>query len=164
MEKASNIFRVLINNNDFMLFFWFFFSIPSMFWESIRLRSKVLSEEDLVEIDPKFKGIKSEYTAFGLFAIVVLLFLLTVVFPRFASWAMKTYERRFDPMLIFFFSGYGIYQAIFALRKGVYPMGKMLTFRYDDEKVIRRVAKEHILVSLVLFAGSVLFFFVFAQF
>ena len=166
MEKASAIFVELMSSKNFILLFWGFFIMLNMFWESIRLRSKILSEEDLVEIDPKFKGIKSEYVAFSFFWLSILLFSLMVIFPRLDSWAMKTYGKRFDAMLmsVFFFSGYGIYQGAFALLKGVYPIRTMLAFRYDDEKIISRVAKEHIIFSLILFVSSILLFFIFAQF
>ena len=165
MEKASIIFSVLIHSDEFMFIFWGFLGMINIFWDSIRLRTKILSEEQLIEINPKFKGIKSDYTVFSIFWIfVVLLLPLLTIFANLDTWAMEMYGRRFFPMLVYFFSGYGIYQGVFALSKSVYPMGKMLSFQYAEEKVIKHFAKEHIIVSLVLFVMSVSSFFIIVQF
>lgn len=165
MEKVTIIFSTLIHSDDFMYIFWGSLGMLNMFWDSIRLRSEVLSEEKLVEIDRKFRGIKSNYTTFSIIWIsVVFLLPILTIFQSIDSWAVETYGRRFFPAIVYFFSGYGIYQALFALSKGVYPMGKMLVFKYADEKVIRSFAKEHIIFSLILFAVSLLSFFIIVRF
>jgi hypothetical protein len=165
MDKVAIIFSTLIHSDDFMYIFWGGLGMLNMFWDSIRLRSEVLSEEKLVEIDRRFRGIKSNYTVFSIFWIfVVLLLPFLTIFRDIDSWTVETYGRRFYPAMVYFFSGYGIYQGLFALSKGVYPMGRALFFQYADEKVIRSVAKEHIIVSLILFVVSVLSFFIVVQF
>ncbi len=165
MEKVTIIFSTLIHSDDFMYLFWGGLGMLNIFWDSIRLRSEVLSEEKLVEIDRKFRGIKSNYTIFSVIWLSVMFLLpLLTIFPTIDSWAVETYGRRFFPAIVYFFSAYAIYQGLFALSKGVYPMGKALFFQYADEKVIRSFAKEHIVFSLILFVVSVLSFFIVVQF
>ena len=69
-------------------------------------------------------------------------------------------EIRFYPVGVVFAVGYGIYQGMFALRKGVYPMAKSLLYIYDDKARIRSIAKYQILIALTTFCVAILFFFV----
>jgi hypothetical protein len=159
MEKASIIFSVLIHSDEFMYLFWGILGFFNMILGSFLLMSKSLGEKELVEISPDFKNINSDYIVFSIFAIMLIITPILIMMSGLDKWALANYMRRFYPTFVFFFSGYGIYQALFAISKGVYPMGKILYFIYDDIKVIRRAAKIHIISSVVLFALSILVFF-----
>ena len=160
MEKASIIFSVLIHSEEFMYLFWGILGFFNMSLGSFLLKSKALSEKELAEISPNFKNIISDYVVFSLFAIALIIALIWMMMSGLNNWALTNYGRKFYPLFVFFFSGYGIYQALFAITKGVYPMGKILYFIYDDMKLIRRVAKIQIISSVALFVLSVLVFFV----
>ena len=164
MNNISVFFSELLHNDKFLFYFWGILGSVIFFWESIRLRVPALTEEQLVEINPDFKGIKSSYQNFGLISIAILTTSLIMIFSRIDSWAIETYERRFFPMFVFFLSGYGIYQGTFAMLNNVYPMRKLLIFKYAEKEEIQRVAKEQITVSIVLFVLSVLSFFIIVQF
>jgi len=159
MEKASIIFSVLMHSDDFMYLFWGALGILNMGLGSFLLKSKGLTEKELVEISPHFKNMISNYTVFSVFAIMLIIAPIWITMSGLNNWALVHYGRKFYPSIVFFFSGYGIYQALFAISKGVYPMGKMLYFIYDDVKLIQRAAKIHIISSVVLFVLSVLVFF-----
>ena len=160
MEKASIIFSVLIHSDEFMYLFWGALGIINMSLGTYLLKSKGLGEKELAEISPNFKNIISDYVVFSLFAIALIIALIWMMMSGLNNWALTNYGRKFYPSFVFFFSGYGIYQALFAITKGVYPMGKILYFIYDDMKSIRRVAKIQIISSVALFVLSVLVFFV----
>jgi hypothetical protein len=159
MEKASIIFSVLIHSDEFMYLFWGALGIINMSLGTYLLKSKGLGEKELTEISPKFKNINSDYIVFSFFAIMLIIAPVLLMMSGTDKWAMANYGRRFYPAIAFFCSGYGIYQALFAIFKDVYPMGKILYFIYDDIKVIRRAAKIHIISSVALFALSILVFF-----
>ena len=160
MEKASIIFSVLIHSDEFMYLFWGALGILNMGLGSFLLKSKALGEKELAEISPNFKNIISDYVVFSLFAIILIIAPIWMMMSGLNNWALTNYGRKFYPSFVFFFSGYGIYQALFAITKGVYPMGKILYFIYDDVKSIRRAAKIQIISSVSLFVLSVLVFFI----
>ena len=159
MEKASIIFSILIRNDDFMYLFWGGLGLINILLGSFLIRSKPMGEKELVEISPDYKNINADYMIFTLFAIFLIGFPMLLMWSRLDKWAEMNYSRDFYPLFVFFFSGYGIYQAVFALSKGVYPMGKVMSFLYDDSNLIRRAARIHITSSSVLFVLSLLTFF-----
>jgi len=158
MEKASIIFSILIHNDSFMGIFWGFLGILNLSWGFFCLRANSLSEKELGEIDPRFENINLDYAIFSLFAACITLFLLFTMQSSLDKWAMANYGREFYPVFVFFFSAYGIYQALFAIRKGVYPMGIIMSFQYAETTAVRRVAIYQITASTILFVVSVLFF------
>ncbi len=160
MEKASIIFSVLIHSDEFRYLFWGVLGFFNMSLGSFLLKSKGLGEKELTEISPNFKNINSDYIVFSLFAIMLIIAPIWITMSSLDKWALANYGRRFYPTFVFFCSGYGIYQALFAISKGVYPMGKILYFVYDDVKLIRHAAKIHIISSVVLFVLSILVFFI----
>ena len=123
------------------------------------LKAKGLGAKELAGISPNFKNIISDYVVFSLVAIMIILAPMWMMMSSLDKWALLNYGRRFYPSFVFFFSGYGIYQALVAITKGVYPMGNILYFVYDDVKRIRHAAIIHAISSVTLFALAVLVFF-----
>ena len=161
MEKALIIFSILIHNYDFMFLFCMFITFPVGMWHIFYFPSKSrFNEKALAEISPEFKNINSDYIVFSVFAVAFLmLFPLLVLAPSWDKWAMLNYGIKFYPSIIFFNAGYGIYQGLFALIKGVYPMAKSLTYAYDDKAKIQRIGKYQIIISISAFILAALFFF-----
>ncbi len=161
MEKVSIIFSTLTHNHDFMLWFWFFATMPVAIWHVLYFSSKKqLTEKELTEISPEFKNINADYVVFSVFAIGLLMaFPLLVLAPGWDKWAVQKFGIEFYPSMTMFSAGYGIYQGLFALIKGVYPMAKSLTYAYDDAAKIRRVARYQIVISISAVMFVTLFFF-----
>jgi hypothetical protein len=160
METASMILSRLIQSDEVMYLFWGVLGALNLFFGSFLLKGEHLNEEELTKKSPDFKHINSDYMIFSVIAIAILFLLLGMTWSRFDNWAWVNYGRKFYPSVVFLFSAYGIYQALFALSKGVYPMGRMLSFIFDDGEVIRRAAKRQIISSIGLSLLSVLFFFI----
>lgn len=165
MDKAAIIFSILTHDYDFMQIFWLFVSLPAGFWHLFSFPSKKqLTEKELVEISPTFKGIDSDYIIFSILGLGLLVLLPTFVFlPEVDHWAELNFGIRFYPSSAVFAVGYGISQGLFALFKGVYPRAKFLLYIYDEEVRIRRVAMYQILIALLTFGIATLFFFVTAR-
>jgi len=161
MEKVSIIFSILTHDQEFMRVFWLFAILPVGFWHLFYfLSSKELTEKELVAISSDFEGINGDYIGFSILAICLLLgFPLIVIAPGLDKWAMQKFGMEFYPSFAMFGAGYGIYQGLFALIKGVYPMGRSLTYAYDKKAKIRRVAIHQILISIFAVVFVVLFFF-----
>ena len=161
MEKTLIIFSILTHNHDFMMFFWLFVTMPVGIWHTFYFPSKShVSEKALVEISPEFKSINAEYIVFSIFAVgLLMLFPLLGLSPSLDKWSMMKYGIRFYPSILSFTAGFGIYQGLFALIKGVYPMAKSLYYVCDDKAKIRRIAKYQILISVFAVVFVVLFFF-----
>lgn len=161
MDKATIFFSILTHDYDFMLWFWVIVTFPLGFWHIFYFPSKThISEKELAEISPEFKNINFEYMAFSFLAIgLLMMFPLLVLAPSWDKWSMLRYGIRFYPSILSFTAGYGIYQGLFALIRGVYPMAKSLSYVYDDQAKIRRIAKYQILISVSAVVFVVLFFF-----
>ena len=161
MEKGSLIFSILTHDYEFMRWFWLFAALPIGIWHVFYFpSSKHLTEKELVGISSEFEGINGDYIGFSVVAICLLIgFPLIVLASGLDKWAIEKFGVGFYPSSTLFGAGYGIYQGLFALRKSVYPMGKSLTYAYDDKAKIRRVAKNQILSSISAVVFAVLFFF-----
>jgi hypothetical protein len=142
--------------------FWIFLGIlNSEIWHPFLVGMKYLSQSDLAKISPRFSSIDSEYNAFILpWAIFVLLIPMLFLGTWINSWAIHNYGQWFYPIIVYLSSAYAVGEAVFALKRGVFPVGRLLKFRYGDEAAIRRVAKYQIVSSIVLFCISVIMFFV----
>ncbi len=143
-----------------MFGFWGILGMFNLFWDLFFFRSKVFSEEQLVEINPKFRGIKSYDSSFNLIAVIFILVLTMATWSSLDKWALINYGRRFYPLVVFFTSAFGISQGSFALLKDVYPVLKMSYFRYADVKVVHRAAKYQITSSIAVFVLAVSSFFI----
>ncbi len=161
MEKVLIILSTLTHNHNFMLWFWFFATIPVAIWQVFYFPAKKqLTEKELAEISPEFKNINADYVVFSIFAIGLLIgFPLLVLAPSLDKWAVQNFGIEFYPSMTMFSAGYGIYQGLFALIKGVYPMAKSLTYAYDDAAKVRRAAKYQIVISIAAVVFVTLFFF-----
>ena len=161
MEKVPIIFSTLTHDFEFMLWFWVIATFPTGLWHTFYFPPNThLREKDLMETSPEFKNINSEYLVFSIFALgLLMLFPILVLTPHLDKWSMLNYGIRFYPSYLSITAGYGIYQGLFALIKGVYPMGKFFSYVYDDKTKIRRIAKYQILISIASVIFVVLFFF-----
>jgi hypothetical protein len=161
MEKASLIFSILTHDHDFMMWFWLFITMPVGGWHLFYFWSKKqLTEKQLIEISADFEGINGTYIGFSIVAIGLLIgFPFMVLAPGLNKWALLNYGMKFYPSVVFINAGYGIYQSLFALMKGVYPMAKSLSYIYDDKAKIHSVAKYQILISIAAVIFVSLFFF-----
>ncbi len=160
MEKTTTIFLELIHDDKFMFYFWGFLGMFNLFWDLFFFRSKVFSEEQLIEIDPKFQGIKSYDSTFNLITIALILVLMMTSWSSLDNWALTNYGRRFYPFVVFFTSALGVSQGVFALLRDVYPVLKMPYFRYTNVKVIHHTARYQIASSIAVFILSILSFFI----
>ncbi len=121
---------------------------------------KQLTEKQLLEISPSFENINGEYIGFSIAAIALLIFApMLLIESAVDPWALAHFGMRFYPWVVLFNVGYAIYQASFALYKGVYPMGKGLSYAYEDKAVIWRVAVQQIAIALAALGIAVLFYF-----
>ncbi len=161
MEKISIIISILTHDPEFMRWFWLFAALPAGIWHVFYFPSnKQLSEKQLVEISSEFEGTNGNYIGFSVIAICLLMgFPLMVLAPGLDKWSMQKFGIEFYPSSTMFGAGYGIYQGLFALMKGVYPMGTSLSYAYDDKAKINRVAKYQILIAISVMIIGVLFFF-----
>lgn len=161
MEKVSIIFSIVTHDYDFMMWFWLIATMPVGGWHLFYFpSSQLLSEKQLIEISSDFEGIDGSYMGFSILAIALLIgFPFMVLMPGLNKWSMLVYGIEFYPAIVLVNSGYGIYQSLFALMKGVYPMGKSSSYAYDDKAKISRIAKYQILISVSAVLFVVLFFF-----
>ncbi len=165
MEKVSIMFSALTHDFKFMSWFWLIVTFPVGLWHIFYFPTKKqLKEKELVEISPKFYGIDDEYLVFSLLGIGLLIFLPIYIFITYVDpWSLSTFGIKFYPSLTVISVGYGIFQGLFALLKGVYPMAKSLSYAYDEQDIIRRIAKYQIFIALATFGIVVLFFFATAR-
>ncbi len=161
MEKALIIFSVLIHSDEVMYLFWGILGLLNLKAGSFLLKEKAVTENKLKEISPDHEHIMYDYTTYSVYTLALTFILTWIIMSSFNDWALVNYGRKFYPSLIFGFSIYGVFTALFALSKGVYPIvqPRMLHFIYADGKLINRAAKLHIIISVVLLSMSVLFFF-----
>ncbi len=161
MEKVSIIFSILTHDNEFMNLFCLFVSLPLGIWHTYCFPSeKQFTEKQLVEISPKFEGMDGNYIGFSVIALSLLIGIpAMILIPSLDKWAMQNYRIGFYPSYIMFGAGYGIYQSLFALMKNVYPMGKSLSYVYDEKAKIIKIAKYQILISITAVIIGVFFFF-----
>ncbi len=152
MEKFQFWFNMFMQNDTLMLFFWAVFSTPIGTWHLWYFRGKKnFSENELVKISRKFKGINSSYILFSIFGMIPLI--IISLFFGLSTWNNWTAVRpgiKYFPVVFALSSGYGIYQGLFALIKGVYPRAKSLFYIYDEEVLIKRVAKYQILIAIAV--------------
>ena len=136
-------------------------SIPIGIWHTYYFQSiKHLTEDQLVEISPEFKGINANFAGFSVVAISLLIgFPLIAIAPSLDKWAMQNYGIGFYPTYIMFGSGYGIYQGLFALMTGAYPMGRLMGYVYDKRNKINYIARIQIVISVAFVIIGILFFF-----
>jgi hypothetical protein len=161
MEKLSIIFSVLAHDYKFMGFFWLFITMPVGIWHIFFFhRKKSLTEKELIEISLRFSGIDLRYMIFSVIWILgVMVFPFITFSSRLDHWSLINHGIRFYPLVVWFTAGYGIYQGLFALLSGVYPMTRTLSYVHGDISLIRSVAKYQILISIVALIIVVLFFF-----
>ncbi len=159
--KSSNPFFILTHNYKFMLWYWGMVAIPVGIWYLWGFPSKKwFPEREIVEISPEFTGIKSKYMAFSVFRLLgVMVLPIVPLWPRLDNWAVLNYGIRFYPISVAFSTGIGIYQGLFAIISGAYPMAKSLSYVYDDVSRIRRAAIYQISISIAFIVVVVLFFF-----
>lgn len=162
MEKATTILAILTHNYEFMWWFWGLVTLPVGFWHLFYFPAKKqLSQKELVEISSGYQGINSGYIIYSIVALFLIIGIpLLVLAPGWHQWAEQNYGLRFYPAIVFFTAGYGIYQGLFALVTGVYPMTRYLSYAYDEPAKIRRIALRHILASVFAIIFVVFFFFV----
>ena len=162
MEKVTTIFTILTHDYEFMWWFWGLVTFPVGFWHLFYFPAKKeLSEKELVEISTGYQGINSGYIIYSIVALFLIIGIpLLVLAPGWHEWAEQNYDLKFYPAIVFFTGGYGIYQGLFALVTGVYPMGRYSNYAYDKPTKIRRIAKRHILISFFTIVFVVVFFFV----
>jgi len=162
MEKTWIIFSVLIHSDEFMYLFWGVLGVLNLRAGSFFLKGKEATENNLREISPEHEHIMYDYTTYSIYTLTLTFVLTWIMISSFNDWALLNYGRKFYPSLVFGFSLYGVFTALFALSKGIYPIAqpRLLYFIYDDINLIHRAAKLHIIISVVLLIMSVLVFFV----
>lgn len=57
---------------------------------------------------------------------------------------------RIFPEIFILYSGYGIYQGLFALVAGIYPTGKFYSYICDETSHIRKIAIIQIMISVII--------------
>lgn len=127
-------------NGEILLWLWI---IPSflciMFPQFYFWKKKSYSEDELIQISPKFHGVNRRNTAWGLswgFFLVILIF----------AW-----KHNFEyPLIVAIFSSLALYHALFALSYGAYPQPKVLLYYYAKQSEIHRVAKIQIFIALAI--------------
>ena len=162
MEKVSIIFSVLIHSDEFMYLFWGILGFLNLRSGSFLLKAKEVTEKQLKEISPAHEHVMYDYTFYSAYTLALTFVLTWIVTSSFNDWALENYGRNFYPSFVFGLAIYGVFTALFALSRGVYPIvrPKMLVFFiYDDVKLINSAAKFHIIISVVLFSMSVIVFF-----
>jgi hypothetical protein len=161
MDKAAIIFSILTHDYELMLWFWGLITLPVGFWHTFYFPAKKqFTAKQLEEISPTFKDIDSDYLVYSLFGIGIFMMLpAMVMLNQLDDWSVLQFGMRFYPGVLSFTVGYALYQAVFALIKGVYPMGRMLSYAYDDASIIRRIAKYQIIIALLALILVTLFFF-----
>jgi hypothetical protein len=161
MDKISTIFSIVTHDYKLMFWFWFLVTLPIMFWSSIKLRTQIpLNEKQLAEKSPKFDGIDSQFLTYTIVFVVLYVLPLWVFFPIVNKWSAQKFGIGFYPASVFIIFGFGNYESLFALVKGVYPLNKAMKYIYGDETRIRHLAKKQILASVFAIVFVVLFFFV----
>jgi hypothetical protein len=160
MERVILFFSALFQNENFLSFAWGFLGFVFGGWDTIYFwRRANLTEEELIKISPKYAGINGSYMGAGfLWFFFMLPFILNI--SNINNWAEANFGTIFFPSFAFFGLSYGIYQGAFAVYKGVYPQGKVLTYVYEDENLIRRVGKTQIYISLVAMIVFTALFFI----
>ena len=163
MEKTWIILSVLLHSDEVMYFFWGVLGLLNMSSGSYLIKAKRVTEKELEKISPDHKHIKYDFTVYGVY-ITTLTFILTwIMVSSFNGWAMENYGRKFYSSFVFCLSAFGIFIALFAISKGIYPivqpMRRMLYFIFEDFQIIRRAAIIHIIISIAIFGFSVLTFF-----
>ncbi len=141
----------LAQNEKFMLVFWTLLASPIGLWHLWYFRGKKeLSENELVKISHKFRGINSDFTLSTI--LLILLILIPAFFISRVSkfWIPITSGIRLFSIAFISFAGCAIYQGLFALSKGVYPTVKSLTYVYDEVSRIHLVAKYQILIGIIV--------------
>ena len=155
MFIIANIFH----NADLSTFLWTSLGLLAGFWNFFYpFQLSKLDEKQLIQISPRFEGIKKQYIAnLALWAFLVAV----VVLVTQDAWSIRTYGAKFYPKMGICFALLGVLQASFALAKGIYPQAASPAFVYGDEKKIRRVAFVQIMISVmvILLSVSVFIFF-----
>ncbi len=141
----------LIQNDSFMFVFWNLLASPIGLWHLWYFRGKKgLSENELVNISHKFKGINSSYTI-STILLILLILIPTFLFSRVSEyWIPITSGVRLFPLAFIIFAGCAIYQGLFALSKGVYPTVRSSSYIYDEVSRIRFVAKFQIMIGVAV--------------
>jgi hypothetical protein len=155
MENFPDFVSTLLNHNGFMFLFWALIASPIALWQVWYFHGKnALSEAELIKISSEFEGINSSYFVFSVVVLPPLLYLSVTLFsPVAMAWIPLIFGIRLFPLTFVIFAAYGIYQALFAIYKGVYPMGKPISYIYDNRTVIRRAAKLQIGISLGVYVA-----------
>jgi hypothetical protein len=159
MEKLPEFLSTLLNHDGFMFLFWALIASPLALWQVWYFRDKkALTEAELIKLSNKFEGINSTYFVFSVVVLLPLLFLSVTLFSSVAmAWIPLIFGLRLFPLMFVIFAAYGIYQALFAIYKSVYPMGKSMSYIYDDKAAIHRAARLQIVISLGVYVALILF-------
>jgi hypothetical protein len=157
MDKLSDFFSTLLRNDSFVVLLSTLVALPIALWQTWYFRGKKgLSESELKDISKDFDGINGNYVGFHLVVLMPLLFLSLVLFLSIGKdWMPVVFGIRFFPAVFFISAAYGLFQGLFAIFKGVYPMGKSLLYVHDDKSIINRVAKTQIVIAFSTFIGLI---------
>ena len=149
MDKISTIVSIVTHDYESMMWFWLIVTLPILFWSFIYLRTQIpLNEKQLVEKSPKYGEIDSQFSTYTIMFAVLYILPLWVVLSTVNEWSVQKFGIGFYPAFVFITFGFGIYESLFALIKGVYPLSNALKYIYGDETRIRHVAKSQILASI----------------
>jgi len=157
MEKISIVISVMFHDSSFSMLVSCVVGFVVGFWHTFYpFRMRELKEKELVQISPSYQGINSQVVLFMLLWLGSTYGLLFLV--RADDWSLSAYGVQFYPSIEILFAAYGVFQALFALWKGVYPQAKSLSYVYGDEKKIRRIAIVQIVIAIVVSVLSVVVF------
>jgi len=164
MEKALIIFSILTHDFNFMMVFCLIATMPTAIWHVWYFPNKnCFPERKLVEISQKFDGINSRYTASHFLWMLGLFVFMAICIKIDIAWIMPNFAVRFYPMAVGASASYGIFQGLFAINSGVYPMSRLLSYAYDDIAKIKRIAQYQISICIAAFIIMVVFFFITAR-
>lgn len=141
--------------------FWGCISFAVAFWHLIYFwRQEALSAQDLEKLSSQFQGIYWDYIKSGGLFLIFLIVPASLLGYYLDDWLSSQYGTRFYPLITLAMSTYGIFQGTFAATKGVYPMGKSISFIYENEQGLRlrQLGRYHIVVSVLTIAVSLVYF------
>lgn len=159
MDKVGFIVSALLSNEGIQAFLWWIVGFGAVWWPQLYLiRHKRLTEEELRKISPSYAGIESEHYLWR------ILWLLAAGLPSFVVGWWFTLEKtlRIDvsflmALLTLVYATSGMAEGMFAVRRGVYPVGRGRFFVYDDGAYLRRLGKIEVISGTVVTIASVVF-------
>jgi len=156
MEKLSIVISDLFHNEEVSFLISGIVGFLVGTWPMLYpFRMRLLTEDELEKISPKFKWLDLQYILFmGLWFI----FVRGLISSNLNDWAISTYGVGYYPFIEIAMAGFGLFHASLALWKGVYPQGRVMTYVYGDEKKIRRIAMAQIVIAIAMSILSVAMF------